>query len=97
MTVYGRRRTASVSCPPSSYPTYPGGAPMRRDDRVSLHVLGHVDPDHGSLVIEQELGEGAGGLGLPDAGRPEEDEAPDGAVRILETRRGFGAPRSIPR
>src|SRR5574340_34865 len=31
MTEYGRRRTASVSWPPSSYPTYPGGAPTRRD------------------------------------------------------------------
>ena len=30
-TVYPRRRTASVSCPPSSYPTYPGGAPTKRD------------------------------------------------------------------
>mmetsp|Transcript_11213 Transcript_11213/g.31354 ORF Transcript_11213/g.31354 Transcript_11213/m.31354 type:complete len:282 (+) Transcript_11213:304-1149(+) len=27
MTAYGRLRTASVSWPPSSYPTYPGGAP----------------------------------------------------------------------
>ena len=26
-TLKGRRRTDSVSCPPSSYPTYPGGAP----------------------------------------------------------------------
>mmetsp|Transcript_4747 Transcript_4747/g.11422 ORF Transcript_4747/g.11422 Transcript_4747/m.11422 type:complete len:201 (+) Transcript_4747:666-1268(+) len=30
-TEYGRRRTASDSCPPSSYPTYPGGAPSRRE------------------------------------------------------------------
>mmetsp|Transcript_13812 Transcript_13812/g.23553 ORF Transcript_13812/g.23553 Transcript_13812/m.23553 type:complete len:279 (-) Transcript_13812:1937-2773(-) len=30
-TEYGRRRTASVSCPPSSYPTYPGGAPSNLD------------------------------------------------------------------
>ena len=30
-TLYGLRRTASVSCPPSSYPTYPGGAPIRRE------------------------------------------------------------------
>ena len=29
-TQYGRRRTASVRRPPSSYPTYPGGAPMSR-------------------------------------------------------------------
>jgi hypothetical protein len=27
-TWWGRRRTASVSLPPSPYPTYPGGAPM---------------------------------------------------------------------
>ena len=27
---YGLLRTASVSCPPSSYPTYPGGAPTKR-------------------------------------------------------------------
>ena len=30
-TQYGFLRTASVSWPPSSYPTYPGGAPIRRD------------------------------------------------------------------
>mmetsp|Transcript_8800 Transcript_8800/g.29333 ORF Transcript_8800/g.29333 Transcript_8800/m.29333 type:complete len:220 (-) Transcript_8800:913-1572(-) len=30
-TLYGRRRTASVSCPPSSNPTYPGGAPINRE------------------------------------------------------------------
>ena len=29
--VYGLRRTASVNWPPSSYPTYPGGAPTKRD------------------------------------------------------------------
>ena len=29
-TEYGFRLTASVSCPPSSYPTYPGGAPISR-------------------------------------------------------------------
>ena len=30
-TEWGRRRTASVSCPPSSKPTYPGGAPTSLD------------------------------------------------------------------
>mmetsp|Transcript_44189 Transcript_44189/g.70995 ORF Transcript_44189/g.70995 Transcript_44189/m.70995 type:complete len:238 (+) Transcript_44189:485-1198(+) len=29
-TAYGLRRTASVSCPPVSCPTYPGGAPINR-------------------------------------------------------------------
>lgn len=28
---YGFLRTGSVSCPPSSYPTYPGGAPVSLD------------------------------------------------------------------
>ena len=31
ITQYGRRRIRSVSWPASSYPTYPGGAPMIRD------------------------------------------------------------------
>ena len=31
ITLYGLRLTASVSCPPSSYPTYPGGAPTSRE------------------------------------------------------------------
>ena len=30
-TEYGLLLTASVSCPPSSYPTYPGGAPINLD------------------------------------------------------------------
>src|SRR6185436_17360193 len=37
----------------------------------------------------QELGERARQLGLPDARRPEEDERPDGAVRVLDA--GTGA------
>ena len=43
-------------------------------DRVLLHVLGHVERDQRLLVAEQELGERLGQLGLPDAGRAEEDE-----------------------
>mmetsp|Transcript_23328 Transcript_23328/g.49279 ORF Transcript_23328/g.49279 Transcript_23328/m.49279 type:complete len:374 (+) Transcript_23328:856-1977(+) len=30
-TEWGALRTASVNCPPSSYPTYPGGGPVSRD------------------------------------------------------------------
>ena len=37
-------------------------------DRVLLHVLAHVDADHRPLVVEQELGERARQLRLPDAG-----------------------------
>jgi hypothetical protein len=47
-----------------------------------------------SLVVEQELGEGAGQLGLADAGRAEEHERTDGAIRVLETRRGCAGRRS---
>ena len=39
-TEYGFLRTASVSWPPSSYPTYPGGAPIRRDtEYFSIYSL----------------------------------------------------------
>ena len=38
-------------------------------DRVLLHVFRHVEPDHGGLVVEQELGQSLGQLGLADAGR----------------------------
>ena len=58
-------------------------------DGVLLLVLGHVDADHRLLVVEQELGERARQLGLADAGRPEEDEAAERPVRILQP--GAGA------
>ena len=51
---------------------------------VLLLVLGHVDADHGVLVVEQELGQRARQLGLAHAGRAEEDEAADGPVGVLE-------------
>ncbi len=53
-------------------------------DRVLLHVLGHVDLDQRVLVAEQELGERARELGLPHAGRAEEDERAGRALRILD-------------
>jgi hypothetical protein len=53
---------------------------------VAFLVLGHVDPDHGPFVVEHELCERAGKLGLSDAGRPEEDEGPDRPVRVLQAR-----------
>ena len=53
-------------------------------DRVLLLVLRHVDSDQRMLVVEQELGERAGHLGLADAGRSEEQEAAKRPVRILQ-------------
>ena len=47
-----------------------------------LHVLAHVDAHHRLLVVEQELGERPRQLGLADAGRAEEHERPDRAVRV---------------
>ena len=51
-----------------------GGRADEAADRVLLHVLGHVERDERLLVAEEELGERLGQLGLPDAGRAEEDE-----------------------
>ena len=53
---------------------------------VLLHVLRHVDADHGRLVVEEEFGERTGGLRLADARGPEEDEAADGPLGVRETR-----------
>src|SRR5581483_2138395 len=53
-------------------------------DGVLLHVLRHVEADEGLLAVEEELGEGARELRLPDARRAEEDERADRPVRILD-------------
>ena len=54
--------------------------------RVLLHVLGHVDADHGALVVEEELGQRPRQLRLAHAGGPEEQEGADGAVGVGEPR-----------
>ena len=64
-----------------------GGRADQPGHGVLLHVLGHVDADHGVLVVEEELGQRAGELGLPDAGRPQEDERADGPVGVLQPAR----------
>ena len=53
-------------------------------DGVLLHVLAHVDAHHRLLVVEQELGQRPGQLGLAHAGRAQEDEAADGPVGVLQ-------------
>jgi hypothetical protein len=47
---------------------------------VLLAVLAHVDADHGPLVVEEELGQRLGELGLADAGGTEEEERCRSAV-----------------
>ena len=61
-----------------------GRRPDEARHRVLLHVLGHVDPDHVRLVVEQEVGQRPRQLGLAHAGRPQKDERADRAVRILQ-------------
>ena len=53
-------------------------------DRVLLHVLRHVEADQRVIAAEEEIGQRARQLGLADAGRAEEHEAADRAVRVLE-------------
>ena len=50
--------------------------------RVLLHVLAHVDTNHGLLVVEQILGERPGEFGLADTGRPQEHERTDRTVGV---------------
>ena len=58
-------------------------------DRMLLHVFRHVDAHQRVLVVEQEVGERLGELGLADAGRAEEHERADRPVRVLQP--GAGA------
>ena len=53
-----------------------------------LHVLAHVELDQRVLVIEEELRQRLGQLGLPNAGRPQEDEGATRPLRILEAGTG---------
>jgi hypothetical protein len=54
--------------------------------RVLLLVLGHVDADHRPLVVEQEVGQRPGQLGLAHPGGSEEEETADGAVGVGQAR-----------
>jgi hypothetical protein len=51
---------------------------------VPLHILGHVDADHGVLVAEHGLGQRLAQLGLAHAGGAQEQERADGALGILQ-------------
>ena len=62
-------------------------------DRVLLAVLAHVDADHRPLVVEQEVGQRLGQLGLADAGRAEEEERAGGPVGVGDA--GPGAAHGV--
>src|SRR5439155_8906629 len=71
----------------------PGRRADEPRDRVLLHVLAHVEADQRALVVEHELGERAGELGLADPRWAEEDEGADRAVRVLQA--GSGAAERV--
>src|SRR5215218_1957643 len=64
--------------------------PHEAAHRVTLHVFGHVEPDHGVLVAEEIFGQGPRELGLAYSGRTEEDERSARAVRVFYA--GEGTP-----
>ena len=90
-TEYGRRADRLGQLPALLVADVAGRRADEPRDRVLLLVLGHVEPDHRPLVVEHELGERAGELGLADAGRAEEDERADRPVRVLQARSARGA------
>ena len=47
-------------------------------------VFRHIDPHHAVLVVEEEFCQGFCQFGLSHTGRPEEDERPDRAFRVLQ-------------
>ena len=67
--------------------------PDQPRDRVPLGVLRHVDPDHRALVVEEEVREGLGELGLADTGRAEEQERAGGPVRVGDAGHGSAGRR----
>jgi hypothetical protein len=68
-------------------PDVAGGCADEPGDRVPLGVLAHVDADHGALVVEEEVRERLGQLGLADTGRPEEEERAGRPVGVGEPAR----------
>src|SRR5882724_4257350 len=62
-------------------------------DGVFLHVLRHVEPHHGPLIVEEKLGQRPRGLGLPHSGGPEKDERASGPIRVLQA--GAAPPHGV--
>ena len=69
----------------------------RRTDQTAhgelLHVLGHVELDEGLIAAKHLLGQRASQQCLSDAGRAQQSEAADRALRILEV--GSGATQCL--
>src|SRR5829696_1447674 len=52
---------------------------------MPLHVLGHIEPDHGLLVAEEVLGKRPRELRLANARGTEEDKRATGPIRVFDT------------
>mmetsp|Transcript_46722 Transcript_46722/g.111229 ORF Transcript_46722/g.111229 Transcript_46722/m.111229 type:complete len:626 (-) Transcript_46722:791-2668(-) len=70
--------------PPLVVPDVPGRRPDQPVHRVGFEELRHIDANHHLLVVEQLPRQRPGGLGLPDARRAEEQEAPGRPVGVAE-------------
>src|SRR3990172_3839855 len=78
--------TLKTSRPPSLVAPVPRGRADRARDRMPLLIFGHVDADHGLVIVEQELGKRPCEFGLAHARGAEKDEAADRPVRVLDAR-----------
>ncbi len=74
-----------------------GGCTEQTRDGVLLAVLAHVERDESTLVVEQELGESLGELGLSDTRGAGEDERARRALGVFEasTRASNGLGESL--
>jgi len=59
------------------------GCPDESGDGVFFHELGHVESDHGVLVVEEEFGECLAQFGLAHSGWSEEEEGTNGSAGVL--------------
>src|SRR6266540_6514304 len=83
-TEYGRRRTLLGELACLLVPDVARRSAHEPGDGVPLLELAHVEADHEVLAPEERLRERPGELGLADAGRAEEEEAPHRPVGVAE-------------
>ena len=73
---------------PLLVPDVAGRRPDEARDGMPFHVLGHIDADHGLLIVEQALRQRLRELSLADTGRSQKQEGTDRPVGVLKTRPG---------
>ena len=63
-----------------------GRRPDQPRDRMRVVEFGHIQPQHRVVAAEQEIRQRPRQFGLADARRAEEQEHPNRAIRIAQTR-----------